>query len=194
MPVIACRRTADGVARQAGYRWDEASLRRRVDEGLELAFSLPHLLAEFDEEERTALRIVVPQETFADERIVDLGDTAVVLRWVGGDHAADSVIAWEPSDRVLFTGDALYPCLWAEPPYLTVDGVRDLLDRLDAFAPVRVVEGHDDEVLDAAGWAARCAALQRACDLVERLGADAVAAADGDADVAEAVGELLAAP
>ena len=130
--MIACAETAAGVAVQAGYAWDEASLRQRVDDGLELAFSLPHLLAEYTEDERTALAIVVPQITFADAYDVDLGDTVVALRKVGGDHAADSVVIWEPEDRVLFVGDAPYQCLWADEPYLTVAGVRDLLARLDA--------------------------------------------------------------
>jgi glyoxylase-like metal-dependent hydrolase (beta-lactamase superfamily II) len=167
VPVIACAETAAGVAVQAGYAWDEASLRQRVAEGLELAFSLPHLLAEYTEAERTALRIVVPHVTFAEAHDVDLGDTVVALRKVGGDHAGDSVVIWEPEDRVLFTGDALYQCLWADEPYLTVAGVRALLDRLAAYAPAQVLEGHDQEILDAAAWAARLAELAHACDVAE---------------------------
>ena len=87
VPVLASERTAAGVAVQAGYAWDEVTLRQRVDDGLELAFSLPHLLEELSEDERASLRIVVPQVTFAEAHHVDLGDTTVELRWVGGDHA-----------------------------------------------------------------------------------------------------------
>ena len=189
VPVIACTATAAGVATQAAYAWDEASLRRRVDEGLELAFSLPHLLAEYTEEERTALEIVVPQVTFESAHDVDLGDAIVELRWVGGDHADDSVVAWVPDERVLFTGDCLYQCLWGEPEYLTVGGVRALLDRLAPFDPLVAIEGHEDTAHDAASWAARLAELARACDLVESAAGD-----DAEGDLAELVAQLRAAP
>ncbi len=193
VPVIASEATAAGVAVQAGYAWDEASIRRRVDAGLELAFSLPHLLAEYTEAERTGLGIVVPQVTFADRHAVDLGDVAVELVRVGGDHADDSVVAWVPDDRVLFLGDALYQCLWGDPEYLTLAGVRALLERLAPFDPAVALEGHDEDVADAAGYAARLAALRRACDLVEARGADAPADVPADDEVlAELVGQLVA--
>ncbi len=192
VPVIASEATAAGVAVQAGYAWDEASLRRRAEEGLELAFSVPHLLAEYTESERAALQIVVPQVTFADRHVVDLGDTAVELVLVGGDHADDSVVVWEPSDRVLFLGDALYQCLWGDPEYLTLAGVRGLLDRLARFDPAHALEGHDEEVADADAYAARLAQLRRACDLVEAHGGDALAEAAGDELLAELVGQLVA--
>ncbi|MFM7693199.1 MAG: MBL fold metallo-hydrolase [Actinomycetota bacterium] len=192
VPVIASEATAAGVAVQAGYAWDEAAIRGRVDAGLELAFSLPHLLAEYTDAERDALAIVVPQVTFAERHVVDLGDTAVELVRVGGDHADDSVVAWEPSDRVLFLGDALYQCLWGDPEYLTVEGVRDLLERLAPFDPAHALEGHDEEVADAAAYAARLAELTRACDLFEAHGEGALARADGDESLAELVAQLVA--
>ena len=196
VPVIASQATAAGVAVQAGYAWDEASLRQRVADGRELAFSLPHLLAEFTEEERTGLRIVVPQVTFADVHLIDLGDTVVELRWVGGDHADDSIVVWEPEDRVLFLGDALYQCLWGDPVYLTLAGTRALLDRLASFEPVLALEGHDPDVADATTYAVRLDELRRACDLVEQHGDEALRLAPehGGEWFVENVAHLLAAP
>ena len=194
VPVIASARTAAGVAVQAAYAWDEASLRQRVADGRELAFSLPHLLAEFTEAERTALEIVVPQTVFDETHHVDLGDTTVELRWVGGDHADDSVVIWEPQDRVLFLGDALYQCLWGDPVYLTVAGTRALLERLAPFDPAFALEGHDEDVADAEAYAARIDDLRRACDLVERHGDDALrlAPAHGGEWFVENVEQLVA--
>jgi len=194
VPVIASEQTAAGVAVQAGYRWDEVAIRQRVDDGLELAFSLPHLLEEFTEDQRTSLRIVVPQVTFAESHQVDLGDTTVELRWVGGDHADDSIVIWEPEDRVLFLGDALYQCLWGDPVYLTVAGTRTLLARLAPFDPAFALEGHDPDVADAATYAMRLDELRRACDLFEELGDDARAASSDDEELAELVDQLLSAP
>jgi len=176
--------------------WDEAAIRQRVDDGLELAFSLPHLLEEFTEDQRTSLRIVVPQITFAESHQVDLGDTTVELRWVGGDHAYDSIVIWEPEDRVLFLGDALYQCLWGDPVYLTVAGTRALLERLAPFDPAFALESHDPDVADAATYAMRLDELRRACDLVEQDGDDALRLAPdhGGEWFVENVEQLLSAP
>jgi len=190
VPVIACEKTAEGVAVQAAYDWSDAALEQRVRDGLELAFSLPHIREELPD--RSDLRIVVPHVTFAESHQVDLGDTTVELRWVGGDHADDSVVVWEPKDRVLFLGDALYQCLWGDPVYLTIAGTRALLDRLAAFDPVYALEGHDENVADAAAYAARLSELRAACRLVEEFGDGAVSAAGQDTDLAETVGYLLA--
>jgi glyoxylase-like metal-dependent hydrolase (beta-lactamase superfamily II) len=190
VPVIACEKTAEGVAVQAAYDWSDAALEQRVRDGLELAFSLPHIRAELPD--RSDLRIVVPQIIFAESHQVDLGDTTVELHWVGGDHADDSVVVWEQKDRVLFLGDALYQCLWGDPVYLTIAGTRALLDRLAAFDPVYALEGHDENVADAAAYAARLSELRTACRLVEEFGDGAIAAAGQDADLIETVSYLLA--
>jgi len=190
VPVIACDETASALAVQAAYDWSDAALAQRVRDGLELAFSLPHILAELPD--RSQLEIVIPQVTFATAHDVDLGDTIVALRKVGGDHAVDSVVVWEPEDRVLFLGDALYQCLWSDTPYLTIPGVRALLAQLAAFDPAYALEGHDDKVCDATTYAARIAELAAACDLVERLGDAAVAETEDGSDLAELVGYLLA--
>ena len=114
------------------------------------------------------------------------------MRWVGGDHADDSVVVWEPEDRVLFLGDALYQCLWGDPAYLTITGTRALLERLERFSPAYALEGHDENVADAAAYASRLSELRAACRLVEELGDGAVAAAGEDTDLVETVGYLLA--
>lgn len=188
-PVIASRGTADGLAIQRGYAWDDAALEQRVRDGLELAFSLPHIREELPD--RRDLEIVLPTVVFDDAHHVDLGDVEVELRHVGGDHADDAAVVWVPDDRVLFAGDALYPCLWGDPPYLTVAGTRALLGRLADLDPLHALEGHDEDVADAAGWAARTAGLTTACDLVERHGAEAADLADGDEVLAETIGFLL---
>ena len=51
--------------------------------------------------------------------------------------------------------------------HLTVTGVRALLDRLAAYDPAYALEGHDEDVHDAAAWAMRLADLAYACDVVE---------------------------
>jgi glyoxylase-like metal-dependent hydrolase (beta-lactamase superfamily II) len=141
--------------------------------------------------DRSDLRIVLPAQTFAERREVDLGGARAVLQHVGGDHAADSCVVHVPGDDVLFLGDCLYQRLYAPEPLLTIAGVRSLLEALAPFAVSAAVEGHDHDVADAAGYAARLDGLRHAADLVEASGSRAAERAAHDEDLAELVQFLL---
>jgi glyoxylase-like metal-dependent hydrolase (beta-lactamase superfamily II) len=189
VPVIAHRDTAAALAVQAAYDWSDAALDERVRDGREIAFAAEMIRLELPD--RSRLRIVVPTDTYADRRSVDLGGLTADLVHVGGDHAADSCVVHVPGDDVLFLGDCLYQCLYSPEPHLTVAGVRALTAALERFPVALAVEGHADDVHDAAGFAARLAELRHGADLVEAHGADAVRHTGGDEDLAETVGFLL---
>lgn len=188
-PVIAHTATAAALAVQAGYEWTDAALAERVRDGREIAFCAEKIRLELPD--RSALRIVLPAETYTDRHSVDLGGVRADLVHVGGDHAADSCVVHVAGDDVLFLGDCLYECLHAPEPYLTVGGVRALAAALSAFPVAAAVEGHDDAVADAAGFRARLAELRRAADLVAAHGDGAAGLAAGDEELAELVGLLL---
>ena len=188
-PVIAHRDTAAALAVQAGYDWSDAALEERVRDGREIAFCAEMVRLELPD--RSRLRIVLPAETFAERREVDLGGVRALLQHVGGDHAADSCVVHVPGDDVLFLGDCLYQRLYAPEPLLTIAGVRALLAALAPFAVAAAVEGHDDDVADAARYASRLAGLRHATDLVETSGRGAVERAGDDEDLAELVAFLL---
>ncbi len=188
-PVIAHRDTAAALAVQAGYDWSDAALAARVRAGLEIPFCAEMMQLELPD--RSALQIVVPTETFAEYRIVELGGVQALLHHVGGDHAADSSVVHVPGDDVLFLGDCLYQCLHAPVPFLTVAGVRALLAALAPFPVALAVEGHADEVADAASYAARLGELREAAALVAEHGAGASERVGGDEDLGDLVAYLL---
>ncbi|MGN6380299.1 MAG: MBL fold metallo-hydrolase [Gaiellales bacterium] len=190
VPVIAHRLSAEELARQAAYDWSDEALDERVAAGTELDFCRDMMKLEMPD--RSGLRIVVPSVVVDDRHVVDLGGATAVIEHVGGDHAPDSLAVYIPQDRVIFLGDCLYQRLHAPVEHLTVAGVRELTDRLARYDVAVAVEGHNDDVADAAGFAARLAELRTAADLVERYGASAASHAGGSEDVEEAVGFLLA--
>lgn len=61
-----------------------------------------------------------PQHSFVDSLILTLGDQAVVCRYFGGGHSIDNIVAWLPSDRVLFGG-----CIVKELRSKTPGNIRD---------------------------------------------------------------------
>ncbi len=188
-PVIAHRDTAAELAVQAAYDWSDAALDARVRDGREIAFCAEFLRLELPD--RSDLRIVLPAETFTDERVIDLGGVTAVLAHVGGDHAADSCVVHVPGDDVLFLGDCLYQRLYAPEPLLTIAGVRALLPALERFPVALACEGHDDDVAGPPGYAARLATLRRGTELVEAYGAGATDRVGGDEDLTEIVAFLL---
>jgi glyoxylase-like metal-dependent hydrolase (beta-lactamase superfamily II) len=188
-PVIAHRDTAAALAVQAGYDWSDEALDERVRAGREIPFCAEMIKLALPD--RSDLRIVIPTDTFAERRVVDLGGTRAVLHHVGGDHAADSCVVHVPGDDALFLGDCLYQRLHAPEPLLTIAGVRALLDALAPFAVAAAIEGHEDDVAGAGAYASRLATLRDAAELVEAFGPGAVERADHDEDLAEIVQFLL---
>ena len=190
VPVIAHRDTAAELVVQAGYDFSDAALDERVSDGREIAFCAEMMRLEIPD--RSDLRIVVPVETFEQRHEVDLGGVRAVIEHVGGDHAADSCVVHVPEDGVLFLGDCLYQRLHAPEPCLTETGVTALVQALSGFQVTVAVEGHAEETLDAAGYAARLEELRRAVALIEQHGAEAIERAAGDEELAELTGFLLA--
>jgi glyoxylase-like metal-dependent hydrolase (beta-lactamase superfamily II) len=188
-PVFAHPDSRAELEAQAAFDWSDEALDARVREGRELQFCADMIKVELPD--RSDLRIVVPSEVIETSRIFDLGGTTAVVKHVGGDHAPDSLAVYAAEDRVLFLGDCLYQKLHAPEEQLTIAGVRDLLAALEEFDVAYAVEGHDDNVADAAAYAARIDELRRAADLVARHGARATAEAGEDEDLAELVGFLL---
>ena len=92
----------------------------------------------------------LPTRTFEGELDLAVGDKRVHLKQVGPAHTAGDVIAWVPSERLVYTGDILFieghPILWAGP----VQNWLDACDHILALDPALVVPGHGP-VTDARG-------------------------------------------
>lgn len=180
VPIVAHRATALELAHQASLDWSDAALDARVEAGTEIAFCRDMIRIEIPD--RSDLDIVLPQIVFDDNLELDLGGIHVAIDHVGGDHAADSCIFHVVEDGLIVLGDCLYQRLYAPEPFLTIASVRSLATRVDAYGARLAIEGHNDEVLDAAALASRLSDLTDAADRVDRLGEDALATARDEDD------------
>jgi cyclase len=92
----------------------------------------------------------LPTRTFEGELSLSVGDKQVHLKQVGPAHTRGDVVAWVPSERLVFTGDILFieghPILWAGP----VQNWLDACDYILGLEPETVVPGHGP-VTDARG-------------------------------------------
>ncbi len=84
----------------------------------------------------------LPTRTFEGETDLQVGDKTVRLKQVGPAHTAGDVLAWVPSQRLIYTGDILFieghPILWAGP----VQNWLDACDYILGLEPDVVVPGH----------------------------------------------------
>lgn len=141
---IASTATKAGMERLLPYAWDDASLADRVEDGREIAFCAEAIKLEYGAER--SMRVVLPTLTFDDTLTLDLGGVHVILKHVGGDHAADAVVVYVPEEKVLFLGDALYANLYAPSWRMTPTRTLRLLDLLDQFEAEAYVWSHGQVV------------------------------------------------
>lgn len=84
----------------------------------------------------------LPTRTFEGSLDIKVGDKAVHLEQVGPAHTAGDILAFVPSDKLIFTGDILFieghPILWAGPVQNWIDACDYMLN-LDVET---VVPGH----------------------------------------------------
>ncbi|ADB34143.1 beta-lactamase domain protein [Kribbella flavida DSM 17836] len=105
--VIAHASATALLAAEADRPWSHQYLRDQVTENPKLGPSFrARALAVPDFGE---LRIVLPHRTFTDTLTLPTG---VVLRFVGGNHAPDSLVAVDPDSDVMLVGDCYFP-----PPF-----------------------------------------------------------------------------
>jgi glyoxylase-like metal-dependent hydrolase (beta-lactamase superfamily II) len=191
VPIAAHRLTAAELAREAALDFGDAALAERVARGEELAFCAAMMAIEIPD--RSALRIVEPTILFGDEGIdLRLGGVTCTVRRVGGDHAADSCVMHVVEDGLLFLGDALAQRLHAPVEHLTIDGMRGVLDLIDAYDADVAIRGHwPGKLMDGAAHRADLALVRSAAERVQRLADDARATASDEDDL-ELIGFFLA--
>jgi glyoxylase-like metal-dependent hydrolase (beta-lactamase superfamily II) len=91
----------------------------------------------------TTFRIIVPQEVFEIETVIELDGLTLELLHVGGEHAEDSIVVKIPQEGVMFIGDCYYPA----PSRLRKPNPApsfDMLRQLQHEAYNLYVEGHDN--------------------------------------------------
>lgn len=139
-PLIAHTETQRIVAEMAQWEWDDAALDARVAQGVEIPFCRENIVKELPD--RSSLVLRAPEIGFSERVALDLGNVTCEIIHVGGDHAADSSIAYVPQDKVAFVGDCLYLDIYHAPNRYTKRKLFPLLERLLALDAEIYFQGH----------------------------------------------------
>jgi glyoxylase-like metal-dependent hydrolase (beta-lactamase superfamily II) len=140
IPAISSQNTKAEMEKMTDYLWDDDSLAKRVEEGVEIEFCADAIKEEFQQERN--IRISLPDITFQDELTIDLGGITCVLKQVGGDHAPDGIVVFIKEERVLFLADSTGPNLYAPSRRYTSEATLGLLDKIEPFEADTYVISH----------------------------------------------------
>lgn len=173
VPVIAHRLTAEQLALQAGYAWDDTALDARVASGEEIAFCADNIRLELPAPRK--VEIALPDIVFEGALTLDLGGVTCQIQHVGGDHAQDSCVMFIPEDRLLFLGDCLYDAIYAPTRHYTTARLFPLLTTILRYDAELFVEGHTPTVRTRAQIETMAARMRLTGMLFEQIGADEAA-------------------
>lgn len=115
-------------------------------------------------------KLVVPQVAFRNRKRIRFGGSSVELRYFGGGHAPDNIVAWFPKQKTLF-GGCLIRSLEAKTLGNTADAVMNewdaTVEKIQKTLPAveTVIPGH--------GSRGNAALLQHTIDLVKARGMQA---------------------
>jgi cyclase len=88
------------------------------------------------------IELRLPDVTFRDRMTIHVGDFEVELIHVGPAHTSNDVVAWLPSQRVLFAGDVVFNGVTPFVLMGSVAGSLAAVEQLRAYGPATIVPGH----------------------------------------------------
>ena len=124
-----------------------AAIMKQTEAMGDLGIYLKEIFGAFNFDEITPR---LPDKTFTNEHVIDVGDKKVHLIEVGPAHTSGDVIVYVPTDKAVYTGDILFvdgtPVMWAGP----VGNWLKACDRILAMDVETIIPGHGP-VTDKAG-------------------------------------------
>ena len=114
VPTIAGKETNKVLKRLSSYKWDEDSIKERIQKKEEIIFCHEMMKREYGD--TNSIKVVPASIEFQKELKIDLGGITVTLLHISGPHSRDSIVLYVPSEKVLFLGDShgkdLYTFPW----------------------------------------------------------------------------------
>ena len=89
-------------------------------------------------------RLVMPDETFQDEYIVELGDTRIEARHLGPAHSPGDIVVWLPGKSLVISGDMAFHerLLPIFEHTMTADWIKTWDSKFEALGATYVIPGH----------------------------------------------------
>lgn len=126
LPTIAGEKTNEYLKKVSGWKWDDESMRQRVETGEDIIFCNEMIKREYPD--RDKIKVIPADITFNDSMTIDLGGIECQLVHVAGPHAYDSVVCYIPSEKFVFLGDSNGKDLYGQPWHFDIEHEDDFME------------------------------------------------------------------
>jgi len=111
----------------------------------EQSFSLLETMQVRAEEKAEGTKVVLPDETFEDNKIIQLGDKRIELLNLGPAHSPGDIIVWLPNERLVISGDMAFHQRMLPLFEHTDSGAWiETWDKFEALGAEVVIPGHGE--------------------------------------------------
>ena len=141
-PVIASDETDRILKRVQTWKWDDASMRKRLETGEDIPFTYECMKAQYPDTEKIVVKR--PDITFEADMKIDLGDVMCVLHHRDSPHTRDAVMIAVREDGVLIGGDAHYEDYYDNDSRYDRHRLADFIQYLTEESFVLYLKGHDE--------------------------------------------------
>ena len=141
-PVIASDTTAQILKNVSAWKWDDASMRQRLETGEDIPFTYDCMKKQYPDTGQIVVKL--PDITFSERMTIDLGGVHCFLEHRDSPHTRDAVMIYIPEDQVLIGGDAHYEDYYDNDSKYDRKRLRSFMDYLNAVPFVHYMKGHDE--------------------------------------------------
>ena len=166
--LICTRGTQRQLRLLTEYQWDDQSLDRRVEEGIEIPFCRDAIRVEYPDQPRP-LDPPLPDMVIEGPAAIDLEGVTVRLLPHPSDYSMDGLLVQCTEDRVVFLGDSLYYNMYTSPWHYTPEKLMPLLVTLQGRlrGTEWYLQAHHDKPMSQDEFGEFCTHLRTCCRLAE---------------------------
>lgn len=141
-PVIASEETARILTRVQTWKWDDVSMRKRLETGEDIPFTYECMKAQYSDTEK--IKVKLPDITFETDMKINLGDVTCILHHRDSPHTRDAVMILVRDDDVLIGGDAHYEDYYDNDSRYDRRRLADFIQYLREESFSLYFKGHDE--------------------------------------------------
>lgn len=141
-PVIASEETDRILARVQTWKWDDASMRKRLETGEDIPFTYECMKVQYPVTEKILVKR--PDITFASDMKISLGDVTCFLHHRDSPHTRDAVMIRVNEDGALIGGDAHYEDYYDNDSRYDRQRLASFIQYLKEEPFTLYLKGHDE--------------------------------------------------
>ena len=137
VPSIAGKETNKMLKKLSALRWDEESIKDRIQKREEIVFCFEMMKREYKDTRN--IKVVPASIEFENELHINLGGIEARLIHISGPHSRDSVVLYIPEEKILFLGDSHSKDLYTYPWHFDIKKEDKFMEEVDKI-PYDLIE------------------------------------------------------